>query len=107
MRAPLDSAGSLISSSWWCLSSEADQINFTAVENHAYIVEKDALILYCSCTRHKQHPSRTSAGRHFQCYSMIQYIMMLIFHITLFLLQTIFYNRENKLPVITPHARTN
>lgn len=43
MRAPLDSSGSLIWSSWWCLSSETDQIHFTAVENHAYVVEKDAL----------------------------------------------------------------
>ena len=43
MGAPLDSSGSLILSSWWHLFSEADQINFTAAENHANTVEKEAL----------------------------------------------------------------
>lgn len=41
-RAPLDSVRSLILLLLCCLFLEADQINFTAAENHANILEKDA-----------------------------------------------------------------
>lgn len=50
--------------SWWCLFSEADQINFTAVENHANIVEKEAfnslLLLHTTQTA---PPVRALAGK--------------------------------------------
>lgn len=85
---------------------EAAEIDFTAVENHANIVGKEPFnSLLRSRTPALAPPTLALPGVYRD--SSIQYIRMLIFHITFLLLQTIFYNRENKLLVITLHARTN